>query len=227
MSATIRQIVDAALPAIGEVAGEGVNTFSDDKLMADAVAAFDLLFKKCYWPQYTTWFQVTLDGVTGKITTDAFTSVRDFEDIYAVHRDGENYPMPILAKKVNPYAITGTRPLYWTSLPPTDANYRDRKILTYPLVATGMLNVQARVYPVANTDAITWNTVINLDKQMMVDGTAYFALSSDETNGSAAELKKQMMEMRYRDIRGSLADHPIPVSGTGANVPYEWFVYPN
>jgi len=156
VGATIRAIVDDALTVIGEVSGAGVQTYSEDRMMADAIRSFNLLFKKYTWDQFTGWFRFQPDGILGLPQTDVFTNVRDFEDILGVYKDGSPTPLPILAKSTNPYAISGTDLQYWSSLPATDANYQNRRIRLWPnnYAATNFINVFARIYPKAN--GINW-----------------------------------------------------------------------
>src|SRR6266404_5305657 len=97
MSASVRQIVNDAQTIVGEVAGAGVQAYSEDRMKADAARAFNMMFKKYHWHQYRKWQTVTLDGVLGIVTAAAdFTKVLDFEDFISVHRDGERKPLPIL-----------------------------------------------------------------------------------------------------------------------------------
>lgn len=223
MSATLREIVDDALAVIGEVAGAGVNTYSEDRMMRDAVRTFNMLFKKYYWEQYRQWFRVELDGTTGVITTDAFKFVRDFEDFYSVHVDGSQTPLPILPKKINPYGITGNTLLMWTSLSVNDAKYVNRRLQFWSKSAVGFVNVLARVYPIEYDKRWAWEDIIHLDKDMLVHGVAFMSLSADDLNSSAADTQRQLMEMKFKDITGALTDKPIPISGMGSSVPNQWF----
>lgn len=228
MSATIREIVDDALTVVGEVSGAGTQVYSEDRMFDDTIRAFNLLFKKYHWEQFRQWFQLPLDGVLGIITTDAFVNVRDFEDFYSVHPDGQQNPLPVLPKRLNPYTLTGGTTLqYWGSLPITDGNYVNRRLQFWPKTATGIINVLARVYPIANDAKWAWDSPIYLDKDMMVNGVAYMTLSSDDLNASAADAQRQMMEMRFKDIMSSLADKPIAVNGSSGVIPNQWFTPPN
>lgn len=224
MSATIREIVDDALTVIGEIAGPGVEVYSEDRMFADAIRAFDLLFKKTYWPQFVQWDRLQLDGVLGIVNSDAFLNVRDFEDFYSVHIDGQVTPLPVLPKTINPYTITGTGLRYWTSLASTDENFDRRRLQFWPKSATGYVNVCSRVYPIANDEEWDWNDIMYLDKNMLVAGVAYMTFSGDDLNSGAADTQRQLMEMRYRDIKASMADHPIMISGASSPIPDQWFV---
>jgi hypothetical protein len=224
VSASIREIVNAALTVVGEVTGPGVQMYEDDRMKADAVRAFNMMFKKYSWRQYTKWFTVTLNGATGKPTTSPFEQVKDFEDFLAVHRDQESHPLPIMPARINP-AVLGsgnTQALYWTSLDVTDPDYARKKIQVFPVTSVGAINVLAKVYPlVPPAVAFEWEDVFYLDTDMLVYATAFMTLSGDDLNAGAADTVRNLMEMKYKDVMSSLASHPIPVSGN-ASIPFYW-----
>lgn len=225
MSATIRQIVDAALTVVGEVTGTpGVQFYEEPRMLDDANRAFNMIFKKYTWEQYLQWFTVTLDGTTGKITTNAFTNIADFEDFIAVHRDKESSRLPVAPKRLNPSSLgSTTRVLYWTSLNATDANYAGRKLQFYPVTAVGNVNVLARVYPVTPPATLQFTDTVYLDKDMMAYATAFMTLSGDDLNAGAAEVVRNLMEMKYKDITAQLGNHPLPIQGD-SGIPMRWFV---
>jgi hypothetical protein len=223
VSATIREIVNEALTVVGEVSGPGVQVYEDDRMKQDAIRAFNMMFKKYNWHQYLKWFTVTLDGVTGKITTDTFGEVLDFEDFVSVHRDKESGRLPIAPTRLNPATLaTGSTVAYWTSLNATDPQYAKRKLLFYPLTAIGKINVLAKVYPLGfGKVQFDWGDTFYLDKDMLVYATAFMTLSGDDLNAGAADVIRNLMEMKYRDITASLGSHSIPVSGD-VNIPFYW-----
>jgi hypothetical protein len=225
MSATVRDIVTDAQSVIGEVAGAGVQAYSDDRMKADAVRGFNMMFKKYRWHQYRKWQNATLDGVTGLVTAASdFSKILDFDDFISIHRDGERKPLPILPVTLNPstLGISGTRVLYWTGLHSSDANYKKKKLQFYPITATGIVNIQAMVYPLdpfaSNWD---WTDVMYLDKDLLVYATAFMTLSGDDLSPGAASTVQTLMDMKFSDITKALASHPIPVSG-GTDIPYYW-----
>jgi hypothetical protein len=226
MSATLRVIVDESEQLIGEVAGVGVQQYSEDVLMRHAIRGFDMLFKKYHWPNYRKWQTVTLNGSTGIITTDAFQGVRDFEDFMSVHRTGETQPLPVLPKGRPPGTVTGSRALYWTSMHVTDANYVNRKLQFYPIGATGTLDIQARIYPIVSP-AIDWDweDVMYLDKSLLVYATSFMALVVNALNPEAANTCKGLMQTQYDNITNGLADTPIAIEHSNS-VPDQWYVQP-
>lgn len=224
MSATIREIVDDTTQLIGEVAGVGVQQYDDDVLRKHVIRGFNLLFKKTYWENYREWVTVVLDGTTGVITTDAFTQVVDFDDFIAVHIAGEALPLPALSKQSNPNLITGTRPQCYTSLSVRHADYVDRKIKIYPVTATGSLQVHARIYPlVPPALALDWEDTLYLDKDMLVYATSFMALIGNSLNPDAANVCKELMEMKFETITAGTSGQPIPIEGQ-TNIPNDWFM---
>jgi hypothetical protein len=225
VSATIREIVNQALTVVGEVSGPGVQMYEDDRMKADAVRAFNMMFKKYPWQQYLQWFTVALDGVTGRPSTGPFNQVLDFEDFVAVHRAGESRRLPIAPTRLNPATLsTGGQPMYWTSLNVTDIQYHTKKLLFYPLTSTGSVNVLAKVYPrpmPASFQNFDWQDIFYLDTDMLVYATAFMTLSGDDLNAGAADVVRNLMEMKYKDVMAALGSHPIPVSGD-SGVPFYW-----
>lgn len=226
MSATIRTIVDDATELIGEVAGVGVQQFDDDVLFRHTIRGFNLLFKKTHWENYREWNTVILDGTTGVITTDAFEQVIDFDDFIAVHIAGDPRPLPALSKQTNPSTIgTGTRPKFYTSLSVRHVNYVKRKLKIYPVTATGSLDVHARIYPVT-PPALDWDwedPIMYLDKDMLVYATAFMALIGNSLNPDAANVCKELMEMKFNTITAGLSSQPIPIEHSDS-IPSEWTV---
>lgn len=225
MSATIRQIVNDAEGIVGEVAGAGVQTFSEDRMKADAIRGFNLLFKEYFWDQYLRWSQLTLDGVLGVVTsTTALATVLDFEDVLAVHRDQEESPLPIMPKRKNPFArlATGQVVLYWTALGATDTNYATKRLQFYPKTSVGIVNVCARHYPLETLQTDwDWEDIMYLDRDMLAYATAFMTLVGDDLNPGAADVAKSLMEKKLNTIRGSLAARPKAI-GSGSDIPSRW-----
>jgi hypothetical protein len=223
MSATVAQVRDDALTIIGEVAGTGVQTYSEDRVKRDVVRSFNLLFKKYNWDQYSDWLHLELDGTTGVIKTDSLEGVKDFEDFISVNPDAKDYSLPLLPKGINPFRLTsGTAPLYWGMLHATNTKYAKRKLQIYPKTTIGFIDVHAMIYPIvsANND---WedNTSMELDRDMLAYGTAFMTLAADDLNPQGATVAQGLMEMRFRDIVAKLSNHKLPISGR-SGIPTQW-----
>lgn len=225
MSATVQQIMDDALTIMGEVAGTGVQAYTEDRVFRDAIRSFNLLFKKYHWKQYQMWQHLALDGTTGIITTDALEGVKDFEDFISINPDGKDTGLPTLPTGINPFSLTsGTEPLYWTSLHATHDHYRKRKLQIYPVGSVGYVDVCAMVYPVtSNENDWDFDSEMHLDRDMLSYGTAFMTLAADDLNPQGAGIAQQMMEMRFRDIMNSMGGHKIPL-GRHRTIPTNWSV---
>lgn len=226
MTATLREIVDDALGIVGEVSGAGVQTYSDDRMFADTIRSFNMLFKKCNWREYTAWRRLTLDGVTGMVTTDDLQFVLDFDDFIECRRDGTNAKISVMPRDINPFAPTllaGSTPRYWTSLNATfdTTTFSTKRIRFYPMTATGVVNIYAKFYPVED-EAWDWSDVMHLDRDMLAYGTAFMTLSGDDLNPGAADTCRSLMEGRFKDIMANLSSHEILVGSAVGGIPQQW-----
>ncbi len=224
MSATIREIVNQALTVVGEASGPGVQVYEDDRMKADAIRAFNMMFKKYPWQQYLHWFDVELDGLTGVTKTSPFEQVKDFEDFIAIHRSGYAERLPIAPTRLNPNTLgtSGTQVMYWTSMNATNPLYAKKKLQFYPFNSVGRIDVLAKIYPLKPGEIqFDWGDIFYLDTDMLVYATAFMTLSMDDLNAAAAEVARNLMEMKYKDIMAALGNHPIPVSA-GYGVPTYW-----
>lgn len=225
MSVTIEDVVQDALGVLGEVTGVGTQLYSEPRMIKDAGRAFNMLFKKHWWKNYTVWTTLTLDGVNGVATTSPFTQVIDFDDFAAVHRAGVNTALPTLPEKKNPNTLSGTTPQFWTSLLTSDVNYAGKKIKIYPVTSTGNIDVRARFHPLTAGSEWANATIVDIDRDLLVYGTAYMALSGDDLNPGAKMDVQSMMDGRYKDIQNSLANQRTSYAGED-DIPRQWFETP-
>ena len=231
MAASIREVVDRAQQILGEVQGAGVQTYGEDRMFADTITIFDLLFKKYFWPQFMTWQTLTLDGTTGRVTlATAFNYLKDFEDIVAVFPEGSSTAMARLETRKNPFLWTGTRAMRWGSIHASDAAYLGKRLQFYPVTAVGSVVVGARLYPLTQESAAPesewdWDDIMELDKDMLAHGVAWLMLSSDELNAENAAAQQGLMEGRFNDITNNFAGQGVHISGD-SGVPMDWHVTP-
>lgn len=224
MSASVREIVTDAQGIVGEVAGVGVQAFSEDRMRDDAVRGFDMMFKKYYWEQFLKWDRLLLDGTLGIVTTDELELVKDFEDISSVHPDGLAVQLPVLPRKLNPFAAfnTGTSVVCWTSLNTRDANFPKRKLQFYPKTSVGYVNICSRQYPLdAIAETWDWEDIMYLDRSLLAYATAFMTLVGDDLNPGAAGVVKSLLEGKFKDITGALAGRPLAMP-TVPTVPNRW-----
>lgn len=218
--ATAREIVDEAMRIIGEAAGAGVQIHAEDGMLETVNRVARLAFTRYSWDQFIHWQELELDGSTGLVTaSDAFEDVKGLQDFLAIYREGEDVQIPKLARTVNPFVLTGSRVLCWSSLVATHPNYQGKRLQFYPLTATGTLNVCTRVDP----SPYTWDDEIALDQDILVAGTAWITLMGDDLNPGAAEGQRLFMDERFNVILKSLALQPV-TSSPKSTFPTDYFV---
>jgi len=226
MGTTIGNVVQDALGILGEVTGVGTQLYSEPRMVKDAGRAFNMLFKKHWWPVYTYWIDAELDGSTGTILPpETFVSVIDFDDFYAVHRDKATTALPTLMQDTNPHALSGDTPRYWTSMNHGEVDYERKKIRIFPLTSQGRIQVRARHHPLPPNEEWNIDVPVAIDRDLLVFGTAFVALSGDDLNPQAKADVQAMMDSRYRDIMNSLSNQRTALNEVGS-VPNRWFAYP-
>lgn len=209
---------------IGEVAGTGVQQFSEDTTYSALRRAFKMAFIKRPWEQYTRWGSYTIDGVTGKLTAvDPFGDVvsPDLQDFVGVFRHQEVQPLPIFNNRQNPYTLTGNQVLSWTSLPVSDPDFVKKRLQFYPVTAINQVDVRVRIPPAF----IMPETYLYMDRMMLEMGTAWQVLDADGSNPGAADTCKQMFDLRFRDIEHALSSQPLQIRGA-ETVPTQWYEVP-
>lgn len=226
MPATLRDVVSDAQGIVGEVAGPGVQTYSEDRMFADAVRGFNMLFKKYNWRQYCDWKRIELDGVKGYPATNELAYVLDFEDIIIVRNDKSHVNLSLRLRNTNPFTnnlIGGNAAVCWDSINVADPDYNNKKIRVLPITATTALNVYAKFYPITFDGQWDWEDIMYMDRDMLAMATAFATLSGDELNPGGADSIRSMMEGRYKDIQGSLSSHEMSFGNSaGVGIPSSW-----
>lgn len=220
MTVLVSDLVVDIMEHVGEVAGAGVQTYSEDGIRNAVGRAFNIVFKKYFWDNHSKWYRVELDGTLGIPDSNDLQYVRDFEDFGCVCLDGKQNRLPVLGH-INPNGLTGTRPRFWTSLHVNDANYALRKLQFYPVTSTGYVNVFAREYPKPEGEPWGDGDTMYLDRDMLAWAGAFMVLAGDDTNPGNAEVARNLMEMRFRDILKGLARHETRIDGD-TGIPTEW-----
>lgn len=216
---TFRDLVKAVTTNLGEVAGTGVQAYSEDRILEVVVQTFNLVWGKYAWDQYTDWSQRTLDGTLGIITAD-LSDVRSHEDIINVFPATSDVPLPKMNRSRNPFLLQGTSVRFWSSLPSNSAYYATRRLQFWPKSATGDVVIQHRIYPVNKTGA---NDPCYLDFDLMTYATSWQMLSGEGTNPAASATQQALFDMKYRDLMNLFAGQPIEAQpGLSYDYRSEW-----
>lgn len=199
------KLVQKVIREIGEVEGTSVQTYSEPRVEDKVRQAVRFVMRKYWWDNYMQWFQFSLDGMNGIITdSTGLTNVKDILDVRAVFIDGGNVRVTRIPEGKNPFTITGTKVIYYDSLPVTDPNYAARKLQFWPKTATDNIVIHARLVP-----TIQNNTVLHLNEDLLTYGAAWLILEDEDLNASAAAKNKTMFDQTFQDLMLAYGDQPI------------------
>ena len=187
-------------------AGQGVQLYAEDRIAEMIQHKFDVLFEEIFWPQFCTWAQYTLDGTLGIITTDLTTLVKRFEDIQVIYPENSNQSLPKLSPSTsNPFELSGTTPVAYEALGPTDTNKTSRVFQIWPKAATGDVILRFRTKP----DTFTANTTVDFDEQVLILGAAFDYAEDDGTNPNATQKFQNLFESRFIQLKNTFNSGPI------------------
>jgi len=182
MTDTLDELVTKVTRRLSQVPGVGVQLYAEDRIVDMIQHKFDILFDELFWPQFSGWYQWTLDGSTGVITTDVSTILKRFDDIDVIFLPNSDSPLPKLPDRVvNPFQLTGQTPLYYDANPGSTS----RPFLVWPKTATGTIDVHVRTKP----DDFIGDSIVDFDNQALILGTVFDYL--DPYRGSCETSKSQ------------------------------------
>ncbi len=204
--ATLAQLVTRTADRLSMVAGTGVQIYAEDRIAEMIQHKFDVLFDEVFWPQFMSWEELTLDGTLGIVTTDLTTKVKRFEDIRVMFPENSTTPLTkISALTTNPFELSGTQPIHYEALGPTDTNKTSRVFQIWPKTATNKVIVQYRTKP----DTFVSTDEIDFDDQALILGSVFDYLEDDGTNPSATQKFQLLFEARVRQLKNAFNSAPI------------------
>ena len=204
--ATLTELITRTADRLSMVAGTGVQTYAEDRIGEMIQHKFDVLFEEVFWPQFLTWAQFTLDGTLGIITTDVSTLLKRFEDIRVVFPENSTTPLTkISALSTNPFELSGSVPIHYEALGPTDANKTSRVFQIWPKTSTGIIVMQYRTKP----DTFIGTDEIDFDDQALILGATFDYLEDDGSNPNASQKFQLLFEARVKQLKNSFNSAPI------------------
>lgn len=203
---TLTQLITRTADRLSMVSGTGVQTYAEDRIAEMIQHKFDVLFEEVFWPQFLTWATWTLDGTLGIVTTDVTSLLKRYEDIRVMFPESSTTPMTKMsALTTNPFTLSGTTPIHYESLGPSDANKISRVFQIWPKSATGDIIVQYRTKP----DTFISTDEINFDDQALILGATFDYLEDDGTNPNATQKFQLLFEARVKQLKNTFNSAPI------------------
>lgn len=224
---TVGDIVTSTITELSQSPGTSTQIYATPRITQYVQDAFDFCFEATWWNAYTGWATGTLDGTTGRLTTDipltglpsTIAFITRYIDIGDTFVGGSNQLIRELPKALNPDTITastGATPIYKSP----DMTNPESPIRFFPTNATGTVSMFVRqnpLHPFALTD------LVYLDPLMLSLGAAYMYAADDGTNPGQINKYQSMFMKRLNDMISGEGDVALvldPRSGTGMN---EWW----
>jgi len=214
---TFSDLIQATVKELSQVSGTGVQLYAEDIIGRKLQSSFNMVFDELWWDQYMEWFQRTLDGTTG-VVTSALTGVTRFDDIRAVFVPQSHTPLPYLPRDFQPFVLTGTQPRFIEALTEDEPT---KIIQFWPKTATGTIYIHARKKP----DDFNLDDLVKLDPDVLIFGAAWDYLESDGTVPADAQKMQVKFEARLKQLKKNYGNKPIALDPQRTqNIPLDWMV---
>lgn len=212
---TIQSLITRVERELSQAAGSGVQLYADDRIADQIVTAFNLVFEEDWWPFYCNYYQRTLDGSTGFITSDI--PITRSRDLRAIWRSGSDKQLPLLPFGSNPYNYVGTNPYYVQLCNSPTGQTRPFRI--WPLASVDDLVIHGREYPAS----FTLNTNILFDDDLIAFGAAWQYSADDGHNPAQITKFQKLFDTKLKQIqRDILSNLPTQLDPRMINIPSEW-----
>ena len=225
--ATLQELASEVIQKVHQVAGSGVQTYSEDIVNGFVNDAFDMVFKKVFYPSYKYYTQVVIDGTTGKPTTDLASGneFMRFDDIGYVTRSGDIKPLPLLPQHHNPYEIGGNVAQYVEALNISDAAFATKIFRIWPLTATDTVTLLYRKKP---KEIFIPTDEIYMDKLMLVYAAVWMYMKDDGTIPEMTDEYRNLFNSRFEMITNGMGAQGYEYRdgvnfGGGYREQSEWF----
>lgn len=215
MSATVDEIRQDAIKMLSQVAGTGVQQYSEDKLLIYVRQAFNAVFKQDFWPAYCEWTNgIALDGVDGILTTTV--PYAEHDDIKVIWQAGTRRRVPPLPREVNPSTTTGTTAQFY--IPDYATTGKPIKIL--PVLAAGSLDMYGRVHPGESIDLFNGDTTLLFDRDLITIATALEYATDDGDNPNAVSKLQDKYRRRYYQVKPK---DMVLTTARAPDIPSSWY----
>lgn len=215
MSATVDEIRQDAIKLLSQVAGSGVQNYSEDKLLIYVRQAFNSVFKQDFWPQYCEWTNgVALDGTSGILTTTV--PYAEYDDIQYIWQAGTRREVPPAPARLNPQTTTGSTAQFFIPAYATTG----KPIQILPAAAVGSLDMYGRVHPGESADLFNGDTNILFDRDLITIATALEYATDDGDNPNAVSKLQDKYNRRYKQVKPKRL---ILFSTRSPDIPSSWY----
>ena len=215
MSVVVSALVTRVEKRLRIVAGVSAQLYAEDTILHSIQTSFDRLFKIRWWPMYTTALATyTLDGTTGKVTTDLTALIKHFTDIQRIWYDEDEAPLTRLRTDKRPDKVTGTNARYWEPLKQEPT----RVFRVIPITTTGDVHVRFKTKP----DDFLITDTIYLDPLLLELAASYEYVVTDGANPGQAEMLLGMLKQHFAVVDAEQDDDYIELVHGLGSIPNVW-----
>lgn len=209
--ATLSTLITRVQELLSLAGGLGVQTYAQPKIVQFIQMAYTDLADRRFWNDYTQEATYTLDGSTGKVTTDLTNIIKSFRDIQYVWYGDYASPLP---KAPNNRSQTLIRQLSFTNTGEASSVF---KIM--PVDNTGDVHVRYRskaTLPFTELDEVP------IDEELLVRRAALMYLTFDNANQAAITLVNNMFNERLNKLENLEDNHSKNLYSSSNQTVTEW-----
>lgn len=200
--ATIKQLIERIETRLFMVAGLDVQIHAEGQIEEMLRGVYNSLFDDFWYPEFTLFCTAQLNGTTGEVTEDLSTKILRFKDIHTVYWDEEEDPLPRLTPGASLSRVR-TRCIMPSGNPQS-------VFKLYPVDETGPVHIWYRTRIADDVwENQKYDTIINMDDEVLMLGVVYEFLVMDDSNTTAAQEYKAKYQLRQKQIRDAQWDIPI------------------
>jgi hypothetical protein len=209
--ATLSTLITRVQELLSLAGGLGVQTYAQPKIVQFIQMAYTDLADRRFWNDYTQTVTYTLDGSTGKVTTDLTNIIKSFRDIQYVWYGDYASPLPRAPNNRAPDII---RQLSFTSSGDPACPF---KIM--PVDNTGEVHVR---YRSKATVPFTELDNVPMDEELLIRYAALLYLSFDNTNQAAITIINKMYVERLNELEKLENNHSKNLYSSSNQTVTEW-----
>lgn len=203
---TFAELIVEVEKELALVAGTAVQTYAEDHIAHHLQQEFNDIFEKRWWEEYSSWQTYTLDGTTGKPSSDISSTLNRITDISVMYRGGTNVRILLAPQSINPTIITGSTALFYAPVLETTPN---RIFKVYPVTAVGTVDCYVRTYPGEFDD----DSPVKFDADYLVLSAAKNMCATDGGGSlQLQDLEQRRQRAEERVLRRAQSMGPVPIN---------------
>lgn len=187
--ATLGTLITRVQELLSLAGGLGVQTYAQPKIVQYIQMGYTTLSQLRFWDNYTNETSYTLDGTTGKVTTDLTDIIKSFGDIEYVWLSQYDNALPRAPKNRDENTI------YYPCIKPSGVVTCPFKII--PVTTTGAVRVR---YRTAATLPFTETDEVPIDEELLVRWAAMMYLTNDAANPAMVQTMTALYKERLSKL---------------------------